>query len=104
VDSAFSLEPSEFALLRHETKQAWQSLGKVQNGPTKSEILSLRYRRSIYVSQDVKAGDAVTAENIRIVRPSLGMLPKFYEEVLALRFSKSAKKGTPLSFDLLTSK
>jgi N-acetylneuraminate synthase len=75
VDSAFSLDPQEMEQLVNETLRGWQSLGQVRFGPTEPEINSLSGRRSIYISKDVVAGDVLTTENIRVVRPNLGLMP-----------------------------
>jgi pseudaminic acid synthase len=100
VDSEFSLEPKEMQSLVEESKRAWQSLGKIQFGPTKSEKVSLSGRRSIYISEDVKAGDILSDENIKIIRPNGGLSPKFYNIILGRIIKKDLKKGTPLSWDL----
>lgn len=102
VDSAFSLEPSELSALVVETERAWQGLGTVLYGPTEAEMKSLKYRRSIYVAEEVEAGQVFTASNLRIVRPSTGLHPRFYEDVLGRRAARSAKKGEPLSWDLIS--
>ena len=102
VDSAFSLEPAEFAMLRTETERAWQSLGSVQFGPTDAERDSLVFRRSLHVAEDIKAGEVFTARNLRIVRPGNGLHPRFYEQALGRRASRDAKKGTPVDWSLLT--
>lgn len=101
VDAAFSMEPQEFAQLRQETERAWQSLGRVQVGPTAAEQPSLVFRRSIYVSQDIPAGGQLSPENIRIIRPGFGLAPKYFETVLGKRVNRAVKRGTPLSWDLL---
>jgi N-acetylneuraminate synthase len=101
VDSAFSLEPQEMEQLVNETLRGWQSLGHVQFGPTEAEINSLSGRRSIYIAKDVNAGDLLTKENIRVVRPNLGMAPKYFDVVLGKRFKSDLKVGTPLSWDSL---
>lgn len=101
VDAAFSLEPAELALLVTETLRAWQSLGQVRYGPTVAEQKSLQYRRSLYVAQDMQAGEVFTAANLRAVRPGLGLPPKFYETLLGRRVSRDVRKGTPVSWDLL---
>lgn len=101
VDSTFSLEPEEMASLVVETERAWQSLGAVRYGPTDAERKSLVYRRSLYVAQDVKAGDVLTRENLRCIRPGFGLAPKFYELVLGLRVRKDVKKGMPLKWELI---
>ena len=75
VDSAFSLEPPELAALVVETGRAWQGLGAVSYGATQAEQKSLLYRRSLYVAEDMKAGDVFTAQNLRVVRPGEGLHP-----------------------------
>lgn len=101
VDSTFSLEPDELRSLVVETKRAWQSLGRVSYGPTEAERNSLVFRRSIYIAQDIKAGEVFTPENLRCVRPGLGLPPKFYDVLLGRRVNKDARRGTPMSWDLL---
>ena len=102
VDSAFSLEPAEFAMLRVETERAWQSLGAVRFGPTEAERDSLVFRRSLYVAKDIEAGEAFTPQNLRIVRPGNGLHPRFYGEVIGRRATRDAKKGTPVDWSLVT--
>ncbi|MEK8196578.1 pseudaminic acid synthase [Lysinibacillus sp. FSL M8-0134] len=101
VDSAFSMEPHELEMLVEETKRAWQSLGEIKYGPTEAEKPSLLHRRSLYVSQDLRAGDILTVENLRNVRPGLGLPTKYYDLVLGKAIKKDVVKGTPLSWDLL---
>jgi pseudaminic acid synthase len=101
VDSAFSLEPEELRALVLETERAWQSLGRVTYGPSEAEKKSLVFRRSIYVAQDLRAGDALTRDNIRCVRPGLGLAPKYYELLLGRRIKQNVEKGTPLSWELV---
>jgi pseudaminic acid synthase len=101
VDSTFSLEPDELKALVVETERAWQSLGRVFYGPTSAEQRSLKFRRSIYIAEDVKAGDVLTSTNLRCVRPGLGLAPKHYEELLGKRIKRDAKKGTPMQWELL---
>jgi pseudaminic acid synthase len=99
VDSAFSLEPAELNALVVETERAWQALGKVTYGPTEKEKPSLKFRRSIYVSKDIKAGEKFSKENLRVIRPGYGLEPKYYDEILTKVAKKDFKKGTPLTFD-----
>lgn len=101
VDSSFSLEPDELRTLVVETERAWQSLGGVSYGPTKAEEKSLGFRRSVYVSADLKAGDVLTPQNLRCVRPGFGLAPKNYELLLGRRVNKDVKKGTPIKWDLI---
>ena len=101
VDSAFSMEPEEMKALVVETKRAWQSLGKVNYGPSKEDESSLVYRRSLYISKDMNKGDIFTKNNIRIIRPGLGLPPKYHQIFLGRPVSKDVKKGTPVNWDLL---
>jgi len=101
VDSTFSLEPPELAALVVETERAWQGLGAVFYGATQAEQKSLLYRRSLYVAEDMKAGDVFTARNLRAVRPGEGLHPRYYDQLLGRRINRDAKRGTPLSWDLL---
>lgn len=101
VDSAFSMEPAEFRLLREESERAWQSLGLVTYGGTAAEAASRAYRRSLYIAQDVAAGTELTPANLRIVRPGFGLPPKFFDQMIGKRVTRSASAGTPLSWDLV---
>ncbi len=101
VDSAFSLEPEEFAALVKETDAAWRSLGEVFIGPTKEEVNSLQFRRSIYISKDIKAGEVLTKENIKVIRPGFGLDPKYYDILLGKQMKRDLNMGTPLSWQLL---
>lgn len=101
VDSAFSLEPEEFKLLVDETTRAAQSLGKIHFGGTASEQAGRKKRRSLYIGQDMKAGDILTPQNLRRIRPGSGLPPKFYDLLLGRPVGRDVAKGTPVSWDLL---
>lgn len=101
VDSSFSLEPAELRALVIETERAWQSLGQVSYGPNEAEKKSLIYRRSIYVAEDMKAGDVLTPENLRCVRPGMGLPPKYYDMFLGRKVNQNVKKGTPMEWGLV---
>jgi pseudaminic acid synthase len=101
VDSAFSMEPDEMRALVAETERAWLSLGGVRYGPTQAESKSMVFRRSIYVARDIAEGERFDRDNIRIVRPGLGLAPKFIDHVLGKRARRALFKGTPLSWDLV---
>jgi pseudaminic acid synthase len=101
VDSTFSMEPAEMTQLVLETERAWQSLGQVSYGPSESEMKSLVFRRSLYVTKDVKGGDILTPENMRCIRPGFGLPPKYYDKLLGRRVKQDVKKGTPLTWDLI---
>ncbi len=101
VDSSFSLEPDELQALVTETSQAWQAMGKVLYGPTEKEKESLVFRRSLYIVQDLKAGDMLTPENVRAIRPGRGLPPKHLPEILGRTVGSNVRRGTPVSWDLL---
>ncbi|WP_158999133.1 pseudaminic acid synthase [Pigmentibacter ruber] len=101
VDSAFSLEPDELQSLVIETKRAWESLGKVAYGPTESEKNSLQFRRSLYVSSNIKKGELFSKENIRIVRPGFGLEPKFIHLVLGKKAPSDLEVGTAVTWDVI---
>lgn len=101
VDSVFSMEPKEMARLVMESKTAWQALGHVSYGPTVGEIPSLKHRRSLYVSEDMQAGDIFSLNNIKAIRPGLGLPTKYLDLVIGKKAVQDIKKGTPLSFDFL---
>ena len=101
VDSAFSLEPHELRSLVVETERAWQSLGNVGYGPREAEKSSLVFRRSLYIATDMQAGDILTTENMRIIRPGNGLAPKYYDTLLGKILTRAAKRGTPLTWDLI---
>ncbi|MBT2625099.1 pseudaminic acid synthase [Bacillus sp. ISL-32] len=99
VDSAFSLEPPELKELVIETERAWQALGQITYGPTDKEKASLKFRRSIYVTNDIKAGDLFSKENIKVVRPGYGLEPKYFDLIIGRTAKKHISAGTPLEWD-----
>jgi len=102
VDAEFSLEPAEFSALVQECKRAAVAMGKVTYGGTASEQASRKYRRSLYIAQDMQAGDTFTAANLRSVRPGHGLEPKFLPLFIGRPASQALTKGTALSWDHLT--
>jgi N-acetylneuraminate synthase len=96
VDAAFSIEPHEMKQLVEETARAWQSLGKAYIGPTEAEKSSIAFRRSLYIVKDLKAGDVLTKENVRAIRPGLGLPPKYLNQVLGKTIRRDLKTGTAL--------
>lgn len=101
VDSAFSLEPDEMASLLVETKRAWQALGTISYGPTDKEKASLQFRRSLYVGRDMVPGEPFNRVNLRIVRPGLGLAPKYYEIILGKKVITHVRKGMPVTWEML---
>jgi pseudaminic acid synthase len=101
VDSAFSLEPQELASLVTETRTAWHALGVPRIGPRTVEAEGLRFRRSLFVTRDVRAGETVDASNVRSVRPSGGLPPDAFDDVAGRTFRVDVAAGTPMSWDLV---
>ena len=101
VDSTFSLEPEEMKSLVIESERAWQSLGKIKYGTSDVEKGSLTFRRSLYIAEDMKKGDVLMEKNLRIVRPGLGLPPKYYHTFLGLRVNRNVKKGTAVDWKII---
>jgi N-acetylneuraminate synthase len=101
VDAAFSLEPEELKLLVCESRRAWEALGEARFEIGEKERGNRDYKRSIYVAQDVRAGEVFDERNLRIVRPGKGLAPKEFEKVVGRKAARDANKGTPLSWDLV---
>lgn len=99
VDSAFSLEPADLRLLVTESATAWAALGQARVGPRRVEAEGLRFRRSLFVTRDVEAGELVTADNVRSVRPADGLAPDAFRDVEGRRFREGVAKGTPVSWE-----
>ncbi len=101
-DSEFSLEPKELKQLCEESKNAWQALGEESYRLKAAEKASLNHRRSIYIVEDLKAGDVITRLNTRRIRPGFGLKPKYYEEIIGKKTNKDVRRGTPVSWDLFS--
>jgi pseudaminic acid synthase len=101
VDSPFSLEPEELKALVIETEQAFLALGKIQYGVQVAEEKSLFFKRSIYVAEDINAGEVFSEKNLRIIRPGDGISPKYLDLIIGKICKCDLKIGTPLSFDSL---
>lgn len=101
VDSAFSLEPQEMKGLVEESERAWQSLGSASYGPTVGETASLKFRRSLYIVDDLKKGELLSPLHLKAIRPGLGLPPKYLDLFLGSRVVKDVKKGTPLEWDMV---
>lgn len=98
VDSAFSLEPQELKALVTESKRAFLAKGKVSYGIQAVEENSRKFKRSVYVVNDIKAGEKFSPKNLRVIRPGDGLAPKHYETVLGKEARQNIKAGTPLSW------
>lgn len=101
ADSQFSMEPEEFAMLVKEGNAVRNSLGNEEWSIQSSEMESRRLRRSLYVVEDVKAGEKVTMQNVRAIRPGYGLAPKNMEKISEMTFVKNVKKGTPMSWEFV---
>ena len=101
VDSAFSLEPAELKSLVIESERAWEALGHINYGPTEKEKPSLQFRRSVYASRDIREGELLSEENLRIIRPGHGLAPKFFPLLLGKRARRGIAAGTPMSWELI---
>ncbi|HMP79485.1 MAG TPA: pseudaminic acid synthase [Pirellulaceae bacterium] len=97
-DSAFSLEPAEFADLVRRIRVTERALGTVHYGANESDLRNAHFRRSLFAVDDIRAGDALTASNIRSIRPGLGLAPKHYREILGKRAVVDIPRGTPLQW------
>ncbi len=100
VDSAFSMEPDEFRLMREECDRASQAIGTITYGGTKAEEASKQFRRSLYIAEDVAVGDVLTHRNLRAVRPGYGLQPVFFDTLLGKTVARSLPAGTPASWDM----
>ncbi|OCH18565.1 pseudaminic acid synthase [Aliivibrio logei] len=100
-DDSFSLEPHELAQLCKDSKTAWAAMGQVNYERTEAEKGNVKFRRSLYVVKDIKAGEQFTSENVRSIRPGFGIAPKYYEDVIGSIATVDIIRGTALSFDLI---
>lgn len=103
ADAAFSMEPEEFRQMVEQIRIIEKALGKVTYELTPKQKASRDHARSLFIAQDMKAGDVFTPQNLRSVRPSCGLHTKYYEELLGKKISRDAKLGTPMSWDLVQS-
>ncbi len=99
VDAAFSLEPHEMKQLVQEVNAAYEAIGSVHYGLTSQE--STKFRRSLYIVEDMKAGDVITEKNMRSIRPGFGLLPKYYDILLGKKVKCDVKRGTALTWDMI---
>ncbi len=102
-DSAFSLEPSEFKEMVKAIRTVERALGEISYEITADQETSKVFRRSLFAVQDIKAGDILTDQNVRSIRPDHGLLPKYLKDVLGKRARRDVAKGTPIRFELIES-
>ncbi len=101
VDAAFSLQPEELAALVRETARAWQAIGEPRYGAGEAERASRKFRRSLYVVEDMRAGEILGPHNLRAIRPGFGLSPQYYETVLGMAVTRDVTRGTALTWALL---
>ena len=100
-DATFSLEPKEFARLVEDCRTAWQSIGTARTQPLETELEMRKLRRSLYAVADIAAGQSLTAQNVRAIRPGFGLPPNEIGNVIGRRAARNIARGTPLTWDLL---
>ena len=101
ADSAFSMEPEEFAIMVDQIRKIELALGKVTYDLTPAQEREREHSRSLFIAKDMKAGDIFTPENLRSVRPANGLHTMYYEELLGKKINRDAKMGTPMSWALI---
>jgi N-acetylneuraminate synthase len=101
-DDSFSLEPKDLMHLCASAKTAWLSMGKINYSRASSELGNVKFRRSLYFVKTLKAGQLITEDSVRSVRPGFGLLPKYYEQILGKIITKDVEYGTPVSWDLVS--
>lgn len=100
-DSSFSMNPSEFKQMVKDVRQAEMAIGCVKYGPTRQEMGNLQFRRSIFCVKDIKKGEKITRDNVHIIRPGYGLVPKYYNEIMGQKALQDIRRGTPLQFDMI---
>lgn len=100
-DSSFSLEPQEFRQMVDDIRTAELAMGKVKYGPSDREQANLKFRRSIFCVADIKAGEIITEDNVRVIRPSFGLAPVHMEEILGKKAKTDIAFGTPMAWNLI---
>lgn len=98
-DSSFSMEPQEFAGMVRDIRDVEKAIGEVYYGSARQEIENLKFRKSIFVSEDVREGEFLTEKNIRVIRPAYGLKPKYYGQVIGKKAKKDLYRGNPLKMD-----
>lgn len=100
ADSKFSMEPNEFSDMILSIREAEKAVGKTNFGATESEKSNVKFRKSIFVVEDIHEGELFTDKNIRVIRPGYGISPKYYDDIIGKRAQVGIKRGTPLSFSM----
>ena len=102
VDSTFSMEPDEMSALVVESERAWQALGKISYGVSAAEKGSMIFRRSLYITEDVRKGEKLGPHNLRAIRPGMGLPTKYIEVFIGKTASRDIARGTAVSWDLIS--
>lgn len=100
-DSSFSMEPLEFKHMVSDIRNVEKAIGTVKYGPTSQEIDSMIFRRSIFVVKDIKKGERISEDCIKIIRPGYGLKPKYYSKVINMCAVQNISCGTPLGWDMI---
>ena len=100
-DAVFSMNPEEFAAMVRDVRQAEKTIGVVSYGATKQEESNVVFRRSVFCVKDIKKGEKITPENVRVIRPGYGMEPKYYEEILGQAALRDITRGTPIQLSMV---
>ena len=100
-DSSFSMNPAEFKQMVADIRQAEKAIGSIKYGPSKQEETNVIFRRSIFCVKDIKKGERLTEENVRVIRPGYGLAPKFYPEILGQVALRDIERGTPLTLGMI---
>lgn len=100
-DSSFSMNPEEFKKMVSDIRQAEKAIGRIKYGPSEQEQQNLKFRRSIFCVKDIRKGEKLTEENIRIIRPGYGLPPKYFSDILGQTALEDIKRGTPLAFEMI---
>lgn len=101
-DDSFSLEQVELQALCQDTKTAWSALGTVDYGYKSSEQGNVKFRRSLYFIKDIKAGEIITAEHVKSIRPGFGLAPKYLDQVLGKKVKQNIERGHKVTMDMIT--
>ena len=103
-DASFSMEPAEFKEMVEQVRQVEKAMGNVFYGVSPQEESSVVFRRSIFVTKDMKKGDVITADNVKVIRPGYGEKPKYMDDILGMKVDRDIEWGTPFCFDMICKK
>lgn len=99
-DSTFSLEPHEFKQMVEDIRVAELAMGKVKYGPSEREMANVKFRRSIFCCKDIKAGEIITSNNVKVIRPNFGLAPKYFDDVIGKKAKTDIAFGTPIKWEM----